>query len=72
LRNIFEAPTIAELANILERKQQQPARETPPPLPRARISPEQAKELLNKLDELSDTEVESLLQQVSVESGGRI
>jgi amino acid adenylation domain-containing protein len=71
LRNIFEAPTIAELANILERKQQ-PARETPPPLPRARISPEQAKELLNKLDELSDTEVESLLQQVSVESGGRI
>jgi acyl carrier protein len=70
LRNIFEAPTIAELAAILEGKQQQPAKEITPPRPR--LSPEQAQELLNKLDELSDSEVESLLQQVSVESGDRL
>lgn len=69
LRNIFEAPTIAELAAILERKQAA-AQENPIQLPRPRISPEEAKELLKKLDELSDLEVESLLQQV--ESGGKV
>jgi amino acid adenylation domain-containing protein len=71
LRNIFEAPTIAELANILEQEQGQAAGKMPS-LPRARLSPEQAKELLNKIDELSETEVESLLQQVSAEPGGRL
>jgi amino acid adenylation domain-containing protein len=70
LRNIFEAPTIAELAAILERRQPQSA--AAPLLPRPRLSPEQAQDLLNKLDELSDSEVESLLQQVSVESGDRL
>jgi amino acid adenylation domain-containing protein len=70
LRNIFEAPTIAELAAILERKEQQPPPEIAPPLPRPRLLPEQARELLNKLDELSDSEVESLLQQV--ESGEKL
>ncbi|HWD93730.1 MAG TPA: amino acid adenylation domain-containing protein [Verrucomicrobiae bacterium] len=72
LRNIFEAPTIAELANILARKPEEPAREIAPPLPRPRLSPEQALELLDKLDELSDSEVDSLLQQVSVESGDKL
>lgn len=70
LRNIFEAPTIAELAAILEQKQKAAARENPISLPRPRISPEEAKELLKRLDELSDSEVESLLQQV--ESGGKV
>ncbi|HEY2083642.1 MAG TPA: hypothetical protein VGI88_12735, partial [Verrucomicrobiae bacterium] len=64
------APTIAELAAILERKQSPSAATTL--LPRPRLSPEQAQELLNKLEELSDSEVESLLQQVSVESGERL
>ena len=66
LRHIFEAPTIAELANLLDSKRNQPQKQIAPPLPRARrMSPEHARELLGKLDELSDTEVESLLQQVS-------
>lgn len=64
LRNIFETPTIAELANLVDSKRDQTAKQIVPPLPRARISPEHARELLGKLDELSDTEVESLLQQV--------
>lgn len=71
LRNIFEAPTIAELAKILEQRQPQPKCE-PAPFQRARISAEKAKELLDRLDELSDSEVESLLQQVSAQAGGQI
>jgi amino acid adenylation domain-containing protein len=63
LRNIFEAPTIAELAKLLEQKQNQPAAGS---IPKARtISRRQAKELLSRLDELSSAEVESLLEQVS-------
>jgi amino acid adenylation domain-containing protein len=66
LRQVFEAPTIAELAAVLDKKQKQPAAQIAPPVPRAqRISPEHAKDLLGKLDQLSDTEVESLLQQIS-------
>jgi aryl carrier-like protein len=71
LRNIFEAPTIAELAGIVDRKKVQPALD--PVLSRTRrISPERAKELLDRLDELSDTEIESLLQQVPAEVEHRI
>ncbi|HXS67974.1 MAG TPA: amino acid adenylation domain-containing protein, partial [Candidatus Polarisedimenticolia bacterium] len=69
LRHIFEAPTISELADVLA-QEKQPA-ESALPLTRQRISPEQAMELLDKLDELSDKEVELLLQQVSAESGGK-
>ena len=69
LRQIFEAPTIAELADVLMEKEQ--SSEAPLPLARSRISPEHAQELLEKLDELSDKEIELLLQQVSVESGGK-
>ena len=73
LRNIFESPTIAELAGILDKKQQQPAMENHSCQPRGRrISAEHAKELLGKLDELSDSEVESLLQQVAAESGDEL
>ena len=73
LRNVFEAPTIAELAVILDRKKDQPAVPALQPLTRAqRISAEHALELLDKLDELSDTEVESLLQQISADSGGKL
>jgi acyl carrier protein len=73
LRNIFEAPTIAELAVILDRKKDQPAVPALQPLSRAqRLSAEHALELLDKLDELSDTEVESLLQQISADAGGKL
>ena len=66
LRNIFETPTIAGLADLVDRKRNHSTKEIVPPLPRARrISPDHARELLGKIDELSDTEVESLLQQVS-------
>jgi amino acid adenylation domain-containing protein len=73
LRNIFEAPTIAELATILDRKKNQGAMTPLQPMARAQsISSQHAQELLNRLDELSDTEVESLLQQISTESGGTL
>ena len=73
LRNIFEAPTVAELAIILDRKKNQPAMPGLSPMSRAQnISAQHAQELLDRLDELSDTEVESLLQQISAESGGRL
>jgi amino acid adenylation domain-containing protein len=69
LRNVFEAPTIAEMAAILETNSNRRAMNSIAPVPRARrISPAQAQELLGKLDDLSETEVESLLQQVSDES----
>ncbi len=73
LRNIFEAPTIAELAIILDRKKNAPAvAELLPLSPAKNISAQHAQELLDRLDELSDTEVESLLQQMSAASGGKL
>ena len=73
LRNIFEAPTIAELASMLDQKTHRPAVPPPRPLsPAQSITARHAQELLNRLDQLSDTEVESLLQQISAESGGRL
>jgi amino acid adenylation domain-containing protein len=73
LRNIFEAPTIAELAASLDRAKNRSAAQPLQPLARAQsISGRHAQELLERLDELSDTEVESLLQQISAESGGRL
>jgi amino acid adenylation domain-containing protein len=73
LRNIFEAPTIAELAAILDRAKNRSATPELQPLSRAQsITARHAQELLERLDELSDTEVESLLQQISAESGGRL
>jgi acyl carrier protein len=72
LRNIFEAPTIVELAAILERKQEQPAALALQPLaPAQNISARHAQDLLDRLDELSDSEVESLLKQMLVEPGGK-
>jgi amino acid adenylation domain-containing protein len=73
LRNIFEAPTIAELAAILDRKRNAP--QVPELLPLSRsqsMTARHAQELLDRLDELSDTEVESLLQQMSAASGGKL
>ncbi len=67
LRNVFEHPTIARLAGVLEEKRKQQSTQTAGPLPGVRrMSPEHAKELLGKLDDLSDAEVESLLQQIPV------
>jgi aryl carrier-like protein len=73
LRNIFEAPTIAELAVILERKRNAPAATELLPLSGTpSMTARHAQELLDRLDELSDTEVESLLQQMSAASGGKL
>jgi amino acid adenylation domain-containing protein len=73
LRNIFEAPTIAEFAAILDRAKNRSAAQPLQPLSRAQgISAGHAQDLLDRLDELSDAEVESLLQQISVDSGGRL
>ena len=73
LRNIFESPSIAELAAILDGKRKQPAAQPLQPLAREkRISARHAQELLERLDELSDTEVESLLQQIAAGSGGKL
>jgi amino acid adenylation domain-containing protein len=73
LRNIFEAPTIAELAAILDRKKSGPAAAELLPLARTPgMTAQHAQELLERLDELSDTEVESLLQQMSAASGGKL
>lgn len=69
LRHIFEAPTIAELAGVLEKKPDRSRTNNSISIPRVRrISAERAKELLSRLDQLSDTEVESLLQQVPADS----
>jgi amino acid adenylation domain-containing protein len=69
LREIFEAPTISALAKILERKTVRPA----DPIPRQRrISQRQARELLSRLNELSNAEVESLLERVPAEQGNRV
>jgi len=73
LRNIFEAPTIAELAAILDRKKKAPAAPVLQPLARTQsMTAQHAQELLERLDDLSETEVESLLQQMSASSGGKL
>jgi acyl carrier protein len=61
VRMIFEAPTIAELAEAVDEARLQPA-------PRAetamRRQPSQAEKLLERLDDLSDSEVEELLLEL--------
>jgi aryl carrier-like protein len=69
LREFFVAPTISILAKILERKTIRPM----DPIPRQRrISQRQARELLSRLNELSNAEVESLLERVPAEQGNRV
>jgi amino acid adenylation domain-containing protein len=65
LRHIFEAPTIAELAVVLDRAPGQSRTKNSVSIsPARRMSAERARELLSRLDQLSDAEVESLLQEV--------
>jgi amino acid adenylation domain-containing protein len=65
LRHVFEAPTIAELAVVLDKTPDQSRTKNSISIPPVRrISAERARELLGRLDQLSDAEVESLLQQV--------
>jgi amino acid adenylation domain-containing protein len=60
VRTLFRAPTVAELAQALdERRSGEPDRSAPI-LPRARQGAE-AQELLGRLDELSDRQIEQLL-----------
>jgi amino acid adenylation domain-containing protein len=67
LRQVFEAPTIADLAAVLDKARGKSR--TNNSISRARrITADRAKELLGRLDELSDAEVESLLQQVPADS----
>ena len=67
LRSIFETPTIAGLAERLERNRDQHADDF---IPRRRsISQRQAREWMTRLDELSGSEVESLLERVPAEGG---
>jgi len=70
LRSIFESPTIAGLAQALDGVETRSAAGS---IPRAQsLSQGQARALLGRLDELSDQEVESLLQQVGPETGGEL
>jgi aryl carrier-like protein len=69
LRHVFEVPTIAELAAVLEKAPDQSRTKNSISIARTRrITADRAKELLSRLDELSDAEVESLLQQVPADS----
>lgn len=69
LRQVFEAPTIAELAAVLDKAPDQSRTKNSILISRTRrITAERAKELLSRLDELSDTDVESLLQQVPADT----
>jgi hypothetical protein len=60
VRVIFEAPTIAGLAGaVVERQQAAPAEIAARP-----DNPSRAQKLLERLDDLSDTEVEELLLEL--------
>ncbi|HWH70674.1 MAG TPA: phosphopantetheine-binding protein, partial [Candidatus Sulfotelmatobacter sp.] len=66
VRVIFEAPTVARLAEAV-RGAQQAAQSSLPGIPR-QVSSARAAELLAQLDQLSDAEVEQLLQDPEVKS----
>ena len=60
LRTIFEAPTLAALANAVVQAQSQPGTETPAITRRKQEG--QTNNLLERLDQLSDAELQELLQ----------
>jgi acyl carrier protein len=66
LRNLFESPTVAELAGIIV--QLQTEMKTLPSSTIIRHTSDDASELLTKLDQLSDADVDSLLREAMVDS----
>jgi hypothetical protein len=66
VRAIFEAPTIAALADAVDSADRSPTR--PTAVLSARLSePSRAQKVLDRLDELSDDEVEELLLELEEE-----
>jgi hypothetical protein len=64
VRVIFESPTIARLAEAVAQGQKEQPHSRPVITRRTR--PAQAEELLARLDELSDSEVEALLNDAEL------
>jgi amino acid adenylation domain-containing protein len=67
LRSLFESPTVAELAPVIVQFELQMKNGVARTITRDKNS--EAEELLGKLDQLSDEDVDSLLQQALAETG---
>jgi aryl carrier-like protein len=67
LRDLFENPTVASLARCITGREIQPNTDVVPKV--RNISAQRAKSLLDKLDDISDEEVETLLHQLSQPEG---
>src|SRR5215213_814541 len=65
VRSVFEAPTIAELAVAIEKLEQQP--QTSHARINRRIDAQRAGDLLSKVDELSESEMDALLAEMLAE-----
>jgi acyl carrier protein len=65
VRSVFEAPTIAELAAAIEKLEQQP--QTNHTKIGRRIDAQRAGDLLSKVDELSESELDTLLGEMLAE-----
>jgi hypothetical protein len=65
VRSVFEAPTIAELAAAIAKLEEQPVINNTK-ISR-RIDGRRAGDLLSKIDELSDTELDTLLAEMLAE-----
>ena len=65
VRSVFEAPTIAELASAIEKLEQQP--NTSHARINRRIDAQRAGDLLEKVDELSESEMDALLAEMLAE-----
>ena len=63
--SVFEAPTVAGLAEIITRAQGEQERHGPTVINRA--GPGRAAELLDRLDELSEEEIDGLLRDPELE-----
>ena len=62
VRVVFEAPTIEAMARVLEKAERQPEARIKITAPR--IGPSRAQRILDRLDALSDNEVEELLLEL--------
>jgi len=65
VRSVFEAPTIAELAAAIAKVEEQP--KTNHTKINRRIDAQRAGDLLSKVDELSDSELDTLLAEMLAE-----
>ena len=69
LRNLFESPTVAELSGFIV--QLQTEMKTLPPTTITRHVSDEAADLLTRLDQLSDEDVDSLLREAMADSGNK-